>query len=134
LTYLTKQTDLLGVWTNKCTKALNQLKKWLSKAPVLIAPNWENPFEVYVNAFNFAIGSVLSQKDSKDHDRPIYFASRQLSAVEKNYFVTEREDLGVVYTVQKYRHFLLGYKFIFHVDNDAFKYMVNKPQLSGRIA
>jgi transposase InsO family protein len=28
----------------------------------------------------------------------------------------------------------LGYKFTFHVDHDALKYMVNKPQLSGRIA
>ena len=40
----------------------------------------------------------------------------------------------MVYFVQKYRHYLLGYKFTFHIDHDALKYMVNKPQLSGRIA
>jgi hypothetical protein len=40
----------------------------------------------------------------------------------------------MVYSVQKYRHYLLRYKFTFHVDHDALKYMVNKPQLSGRIA
>ena len=40
----------------------------------------------------------------------------------------------MVYSVQKYRHYLLGYKFTFHIDHDALKYMVNKPQLSGRIA
>jgi hypothetical protein len=113
LTYLTKQIDLPGVWTEECTIAFNKLKTRLSKAPVLIAPNWEKPFEVYVDASNFAIGSVLSQKDLKGHDRPIYFASRQLSAVEKNYSVTEREGLGMVYSVQKYRHYLLGYKFTF---------------------
>jgi hypothetical protein len=134
LTYLTKQTDVPGVWTDECTIAFEKLKKRLSKAPVLIAPNWDKPFEVYVDASNFAIGSVLSQKDIKGHDRPIYFANRQLSAAEKNYSVTEREGLGMVYSVQKYRHYLLGYKFTFHVDHDALKYMVNKPQLSGRIA
>jgi hypothetical protein len=133
LTYLTKQTDAPGIWTDECSKAFNKLKKRLSKAPVLIAPNWERPFEVYVDASNFAIGSVLSQKNSKGHDKPIYFASRQLSAAEKNYSVTERESLGMVYSVQKYRHYLLGYKFTFHVDHDALKYMVNKPQLSGRL-
>jgi hypothetical protein len=127
LTYLTKQTDAPGVWTDECTKAFNKLKKRLSKAPVLIAPKWENPSEVCIDASNFAIGSVLSQKDSKGHDRPIYFASHQLSAAEKNYSVTEREGLGMVYLVQKYRHYLLGYKFTFHVDHDALKYMVNKP-------
>ena len=131
LTYLTKQTNLPGVWTNECTKAL---KKWLSKDCIFIAPNWKKSFEVYINAFNFAIGSVLSQKDSKGHDRPIYFASRQLSVAEKKISVTEQEGLGMVYLVQKYRHYLYGYKFTFHVDHDALKYMVNKPQLSGRIA
>jgi hypothetical protein len=68
---------------------LKNFKKRLSKAPVLIAPNWDKPFEVYVDASNFAIGNVLRQKDIKGHDRPIYFASRQLSAAEKNYSVTE---------------------------------------------
>jgi hypothetical protein len=107
LTYLIKQIDVPGIWTDECTKAFEKLKKRLSKAPVLIAPNWDKPFEVYVDASNFAIGSVLSQKDVKGHDRPIYFASRQLSAAEKNYSVIEQEGLGLVYLVQKYRHYLL---------------------------
>jgi hypothetical protein len=134
LTHLTRQTDEPGVWIEECTKAFNKLKKRLSKAPVLIPPNWEKDFEVYVDASNFAIGSVLSQKDNKGKDKPIYFTSRQLSATERNYSVTEREALGMVYSVQKYCHYLLGYKFTFHIDHDALKYMINKPQLSGRIA
>ena len=77
---------------------------------------------------------MLSQKNDEGHDRPIYFSSRQLSGAEKNYSVTEREGLGTVYSIQKHRHYLLGYKFTFHIDHDALKYMVNKPQLSGRIA
>ena len=48
--------------------------------------------------------------------------------------IIEREGLGMVFSVQKYRHYLLGYKFTFHIDHDSLKYMVNKPQLSGRIA
>ena len=134
LTHLTKQTDLPGVWTEECTKAFNKLKNRLSTAPVLIPPDWSKPFEVHVDASNFTIGSVLSQKNEEGHDRPIYFSSRQLSGAEKNYSVTEREGLGMVYSVQKYRHYLLGYKFTFHIDHDALKYMVNKSQLSGRIA
>ena len=134
LTHLTKQTDLPGVWTEECTKAFNKLKNRLSTALVLIPPDWSKPFEVHVDASNFAIGSVLSQKNDEGHDRPIYFSSRQLSGAEKNYSVTECEGLGMVYSVQKYRHYLLGYKFTFHIDHDALKYMVNKPQLSGRIA
>lgn len=40
----------------------------------------------------------------------------------------------MIFSVQKFGHYLLGYKFIFHLDHDALKYMINKPQLSGRIA
>jgi hypothetical protein len=134
LTHLTRQTDEPGIWTKECTKAFNKLKKRLSKAPVLIPPNWDKDFEVYVDASNFAIRSVLSQKDEKRKDRPIYFTNRQLSAAKRNYSLTKREALGMVYSVQKYRHYLLGYKFTFHVDHDALKYMINKPQCSKRIA
>ena len=97
-------------------------------------PCWTKPFHVYVDASNIAIGSILSQKDEKGFDHPIYYTSRQLNSAEKNYSVTEREALGMIYSVQKFRHYLLGYPFVFHTDHDALKYMINKPLLSGRIA
>jgi hypothetical protein len=134
LTELLKRTDTPPVWTQACTEAFNTLKKKLASAPILVAPNWDKDFEVYVDASNVAVGAVLSQKDEKGHDHPIYFASRQLVQAERNYTVTEREALGMIFSVQKFRHYLLGYKFVFHVDHDALKYMINKPQLSGRIA
>jgi hypothetical protein len=52
-----------------------------------------------VDVFNFAISSVLSQKDDKSFDCPIYFASRQLTVVEINYTTTKIETLGMIYYV-----------------------------------
>ena len=40
----------------------------------------------------------------------------------------------MVYALQKYHHYLVSYKFNFHIHHDALKYMVNKPQLNGMIA
>jgi hypothetical protein len=57
-----------------------------------------------------------------------------MSSAERNYTTTEREALAVVYSCKKFRHYLLGYKVIFHTDHDSLKYLVNKPDLSGRIA
>ncbi|CAM6104287.1 unnamed protein product [Calypogeia fissa] len=57
-----------------------------------------------------------------------------MSAPEKNYSRTDREALGVIYACKKFRHYLLGYKVIFHTDHNNLKYMVNKPDLTGRIA
>ncbi len=40
----------------------------------------------------------------------------------------------MVYALQKFRHYLLGNKFTFYVDHMALVYLVNKPQVSGRLA
>ena len=40
----------------------------------------------------------------------------------------------MVYAVNKFRHYLLGNRFIFYVDHLALQYLVNKPQVSGRLA
>ena len=104
LTQLLKKTTEEGIkpiWTKECSIAFQEIKQRLITAPVLISPNWDKEFQVYVDASNVAIGSVLSQKDDRNFDHPIYFASRQLIAAERNYTTTEREALGMIYSVQK---------------------------------
>ena len=89
---------------------------------------------MYIDASGFCLGAILSQKDDKKKDHPIYFASRQLNNAEKNYSVTEKEALGMVYACKKYRYYLLGYSTIFHTDHNALKYLANQVDLSGKIA
>ena len=57
-----------------------------------------------------------------------------MSPAERNYTTTEREALAVVYACRKFRHYLLGYRIVFHTDHNSLKYLINKPDLSGRIA
>lgn len=40
----------------------------------------------------------------------------------------------MIFAVKKFQHYLLGSKFVFYVDHNALVDLVNKPQLSGRIA
>jgi len=40
----------------------------------------------------------------------------------------------MVYVLHKFKHFSLGNKFVFYVDHMALVYLVNKPQMLGRIA
>ena len=40
----------------------------------------------------------------------------------------------MVYAVNKFRHYLLGNRFIFYVDHLALQYSVNKSYVSGRLA
>lgn len=44
-----------------CIKAFNELRK-LTEAPIMIAPNWEFPFELICDACDIAVGAVLGQR------------------------------------------------------------------------
>jgi len=133
LTELLKQ-DTEFLWTGDRQEAFEDLKTQLAKAPILSVPDWNKEFHVTIDASGWCLGSILWQFDEQKRENPIYYASRQMSAAERNYTTTEREALAVVYSCKKFRHYLLGYKVIFHTDHDSLKYLVNKPDLSGRIA
>ncbi|KAL3694004.1 hypothetical protein R1sor_007655 [Riccia sorocarpa] len=133
LTKLLKK-DQAYEWRKEHQNSFQKLKDALVNALVLRPPEWGKPFHVYVDTSSFATGAILSQKDEDNKDFPIYYASRQLNEAEKNYTTIEREALEMVYACKKFRSYLLGYPFVFHVDHSALQYLVKKADLSGRIA
>ena len=133
LTELLKK-DVEYDWTADRQAAFEELKRRLAVAPILAPPNWEIEFHVTLDASGFCVSAILWQYGEKKSERPIHFASRQMSEAEKKYTTTEREALAVVYACKKFRHYLLGYKVIFHTDHNSLKHLVNKADLSGRVA
>ena len=79
------------------------------------------------------MGAVLAQPGENSIDHPVYFASRKLSTAERNHTTIEREALAMVYSLQKFHHFVLGGTFKFFTDHSAIKYLVKKLLLEGRI-
>ncbi|XP_070002789.1 uncharacterized protein [Nicotiana sylvestris] len=68
--------------------AFEELKKKLITTPIIVAPNWEQPFKLMCDAGDYAIRTVLGQrKDKLMH--PIYYTSRTLSGAEKSVEVKE---------------------------------------------
>ena len=106
----------------------------LSQVLVLQPSDWEKTFHVFVDASDIAIGSALMQLEEPNWYMLVYYASRKLSTTERNYSTTEREALGMVYNINKFRHYLLGKKFTFHVDHSALLYLVSKQELTGKLA
>ena len=105
----------------------------MTSAPILVFPDWNKEFHVHVDPSSTALGIVLAQPVEGDLDHPIEYASRKLSFVERNYTMTEREGLEMVYTLQKFRNYLLGGHFKMFTDHSALQYLVNKPVLGGKI-
>ncbi|GJR92215.1 reverse transcriptase domain-containing protein [Tanacetum coccineum] len=71
-------------------KAFKTLKKKLTKALILVAPNWDLPFEIMCDASDFAVGEVLGQRKTK-HFQPIYYASKTMTDAQAHYTTTEKE-------------------------------------------
>nr|GEZ46092.1 reverse transcriptase domain-containing protein [Tanacetum cinerariifolium] len=119
------EKDTLFFFSKERVEAFQTLKKKLTKAPILVAPDWDLPFELMCDASEFAIGVVPGQRKTK-HFQPIHYASKTMTNAQAHYTTTEKELLAVVYTFEKFWPYLVLSKSIVYTDHSALKYMFNK--------
>nr|GEY90993.1 reverse transcriptase domain-containing protein [Tanacetum cinerariifolium] len=100
------EKDTPFIFSPECVDAFQTLKRKLTEAHILIAPDRDIPFEVTCDASDFAIGAVLGQRQDK-HFRPIHYARNTMTEAESNYTTTEKEMLAVVYAFEKFRSYLI---------------------------
>ncbi|GJX64951.1 reverse transcriptase domain-containing protein [Tanacetum coccineum] len=120
------------IFSEECIQAFQTLKKKLTEAPILIAPDWDQPFELMCDASDYAIGAVLGQRIEK-HFRPIHYASKTMTEAESNYTITEKEMLAVVYAFEKFQSYLIINKSIVYTDHSALKYLFAKKDAKARL-
>ena len=123
LTTLTKK-DVPFVWTHECQQAFEELKRILSTEPLLIYPDFLQPFIVACDTSTKAVGAVLSQLRSGE-ERPIAYCSRQLNSAESKYGVTELELLAFIFATKQFRCYLYGRRFTVQTDHRALKWLLN---------
>src|SRR5437867_1727832 len=121
------------IWTEECEVAFEELKKRLITSPILAMPNDDGEFRLDTDASNYAIGAVLSQVQNGE-ERVIAYASRTLSRPERNYCVTRRELLAIVYFVKQFRSYLLGREFLIRTDHSALRWLKLTPEPIGQQA
>ncbi|GJV48116.1 reverse transcriptase domain-containing protein [Tanacetum coccineum] len=126
------EKDTPFIFSEECVQAFQTLKKKLTKALILIAPDWDQPFELMCDASDYAIGAVLGQRIEK-HFRPIHYASKTMTEAESNYTTTEKEMLAVVYAFKKFRSYLIMNKSIVYTDHSALKYLFAKKDAKARL-
>nr|GFA98849.1 reverse transcriptase domain-containing protein [Tanacetum cinerariifolium] len=93
------------IFSNECIQAFRTLKDKLTEAPILIAPNWDQPFELI----------------------------KTMNQAEANYTTTEKEMLAVVYAFEKFRSYLIMNKSIVYTDHSALKYLFAKKDVKARL-
>ncbi|GKA18002.1 reverse transcriptase domain-containing protein [Tanacetum coccineum] len=127
---LEKETPF--IFLIKCIEAFNILKKKLTKAPILVAPDWDLPFEIMCDVSDYAVGAVLGQRKTK-HFQPLHYASKTMTDAQSHYTTTEKELLAVVYAFEKFRPYLVLSKTIVYTDHSALKYLLAKQDAKPRL-
>ena len=120
-------------WDEKQQKAFKSLKKTLTRAETLPYYDKDAKTRVIADASPFGLGAVLVQ-DQNGNWRPVYYASRSLTAVERRYSQTEREALALVWACERFHVHLYGKHFELETDHKPLEVISSsKSQRSARI-
>jgi len=112
--------------------AFEDLCKALLCPPVLALPNANQKLVVDIDACADQVGCTLLEEEPGELLHPVGHWSRGLTSAEKIYSTTERECLGVVWAVLKFRHFLYGRRFLIRTDHQALRWIYSTTESSGR--
>ncbi|GKA28935.1 reverse transcriptase domain-containing protein [Tanacetum coccineum] len=126
------EKETLFIFSKECIEAFEILKKKLNASLILVAPDWDLPFEIMGDASDFAVGAVLGQRKTK-HFQPIHYASKTMTDAQAHYTTTEKELLVVVYAFEKFWSYLVLSKTIMYTDHSAHKYLFAKQDAKPRL-
>ena len=131
LTELTRD-DAVWRWEEPQEMAFKTLKRSLVTAPVLHMPNFDLPFVLMTDASAVSVGGILEQ-DFGSGLQPVAYESKKLSPTEMRYSAYERELLGIVWAIGKWRHYFEGRKLIVQTDHSSLRHLPNQPSVNRRI-
>ena len=78
-------------WNDSCEKALQELKRRLTSAPIMIVPERGQRYSVYCDASKDGLGCVLMQSG-----RVVAYGSRQLKKHKQSYPTHDMELVAIV--------------------------------------
>ncbi|KAG8496911.1 hypothetical protein CXB51_008092 [Gossypium anomalum] len=96
------QKDVKFEWSEKCQKSFNQLKTYLTEAPLLVQPESGKEFVIYSDASLFGLGCVLMQ------------------------------EAAIVFALEIWRHYLFGERCHVFSDHKSLKYLMTQRDLNLR--
>jgi len=79
------QKGVTFVWDKACHEAFKDIKEYLTKPLVLVAPILGKLFLLYVKAMDHSLGALLTEKNDEGYEHAIYYLSRTLIGAESRY-------------------------------------------------
>jgi RNase H-like domain found in reverse transcriptase/Reverse transcriptase (RNA-dependent DNA polymerase) len=119
-------------WNDQCQEAFETLKGRFLQEPVLMMPDHSKPFQIKSDASKYAFGVVLTQMDINGDRHPVAFLSKTFTNTECWYEIYDRELLGIVWALKKWRHYIQGsgHMTLIHMDHRNLTYFWKAQKLS----
>jgi len=120
-------------WDDEAQESFESLKRALTSPPVLAMPQDDGLFTLDTDASEESIGAILSQEQNGT-ERVIAYASKSLDKCERNYCVTRKGLLAVVYFLRHFKQYLLGRQIRVRTDHAALTWLRKTPEPIGQQA
>ena len=120
-------------WDAVHAKAFESIKQALMKDVVRYLPDPKRPFIVKTDASGQGIGCLLLQEDDNGQRFVIEYASQKFSDAQRRFPVIEQEASAIIFAVTRWRHFLLGSKWLLETDHRPLVWLQSKKDCHGKL-
>lgn len=114
--------DSKWIWDANHDRAFQEIKDALTNSPVLKFFDPSKPITIQADASQNGLGACLLQEKP-----PIAYASRSLTAAEKNYAQIEKELLAIVFACNKFHQYIYGKQVEVQSDHKPLEAIIKKP-------
>lgn len=121
-------------WDLEQQQGFEEPKKTLAMAPILRYHDYNKLFILHCDVSQYALGVVLSQLDDILIDHHVAFICCTLNKHEKNYMVTKKECLAVLFGIKLFRPFIHGTHFEVVTDHHFLRWLQQLKDPEGRLA
>ncbi|MBW0536823.1 hypothetical protein O181_076538 [Austropuccinia psidii MF-1] len=114
--------------TQEKIEAYEKIRKTLTEAPLLLIPDFNIPFKLYIDACGDGLGAALHQVqiiDDRPTEGPVCYISRQIKPTEARYGARQMECLCLVWALDKSNYYLDGSVFEVITDYNGVKSLLN---------
>jgi hypothetical protein len=119
-------------WGVEKQRAFKEIKEYLIRSPVLVPPQQDMSFYIYLSVGDTSIASIVVQVyDGKE--KVVFYLSRKMIDTKTRYHEIEKLCLCLFFTCTKLRHILLSAEIIVICKSDVIKHMLTAPALKGRL-
>ena len=118
-------------WTDECQRAFEDLKAYLTMAPLLSSSVVGEELYLYLAVTSHVVSSALIREEDKVQ-KPVYYTSKALREAEGRYPQMEKLAIILITASRKLRHYFQAHVINVMTDH-PFKKAMNRLEAAGRL-